>query len=242
MTSPGQTCCGALARHAGLDAEGEALARRNVAAFAGDGPVASITSGCAATLKDAADYELPGAAAFASRVQDVAALVLPRADRLQFRPLPLRVALHEPCTLTNVLRSGDAMRALLRRIPGLEIVELDPGGGCCGAAGTYCLDQPEMADRLLERKLRAIADLQPDLVLSSNVGCTLHLVAGLQRDALRKPGAIPASARGRAAAPLSAAPPAPSAARLAWAPAVRHPVALLAAQLVDGRGSPTPRA
>ncbi|HKY90952.1 MAG TPA: (Fe-S)-binding protein, partial [Nevskiaceae bacterium] len=121
VDAPGQTCCGALARHAGLAGEGERLARRNIAAFAGDAPIASITSGCAATCRDAADFDVAGATAFASRVQDIGPLLLARADRLRFAALPLRVALHEPCTLTNVLQSGDAMRTLLRRIPGIEL-------------------------------------------------------------------------------------------------------------------------
>jgi glycolate oxidase iron-sulfur subunit len=245
VESPDQTCCGALARHAGLADEGEQLARRNVVAFAGTAPIASITSGCAATLKDAADFDLAGAAAFAARVQDHAPLLLARADRLHFTPLPLRVALHEPCTLTNVLKSGDALRTLLRRIPGITLVDLDPGGGCCGAAGTYCLDQPAMADRLLDRKVTAIAALQPDLVLSSNVGCTMHLVAGLQRGGLR----TAERSASRPARETSQAPKAEPSGTASWpaatgsapVPAVRHPVALLAS-LLASHGSPPPRA
>lgn len=219
LEAPGQTCCGALAQHAGLPEQADTLARCNIDAFSGDAPIATITSGCAATLVDAP--------AFARRVRDLGTCLLPRADRLQFRPLTARIALHEPCTLTNVLKAGQAMRTLLRRIPGVELVELDPGGGCCGAAGTYFLDRPEMADRLLARKIAAIDAMKPDLILSGNVGCTLHLLAGLERARLRSaagPAKVPAVSEPEAVNPQGT--PAMAAQYRLEARAMRPPVHL----------------
>lgn len=107
--------------------------------------------------------------------------LLPNLDRLTFRPLRQRAALHLPCTALNIMSAGPALRTLLARIPDLEIIDLDPAQRCCGAAGTYFMTQPEMADRLLAPKLDAILRLRPDLVISSNIGCTLHLLGGLNR-------------------------------------------------------------
>src|SRR3546814_1982527 len=58
---------------------------------------------------------------------------------------------------------------------------------CCGAAGTYFVSQPDMADRLLEHKLDALAAAKPDYLVSSNIGCTLHIAAGLRRRGLTVP-------------------------------------------------------
>lgn len=203
--APAQTCCGALHQHAGMPARARALARQNLAAFAGEGGIASLTTGCAASLRDYADLVPGDGAVFASRVKDFADWLLPHADRLHFRPLPLRAALHTPCTALNVMKSDAALRTLLARIPQLELVELDPSQRCCGAAGSHFVTHPTEADRLLAPKLDAATRLQPDLIISGNVGCSLHLAGGLSR-----------RAEGSSWAP----------------PPVRHPAQLLAAQLL----------
>ena len=89
--------------------------------------------------------------------------------------------MHEPCTQRNVLGGGERVIELLRKIPELQIVELDPAQRCCGAAGLYFVTQPQMADRLLDHKLARSEALQPDIIVSTNIGCTLHLAGGLRR-------------------------------------------------------------
>lgn len=182
---PGQACCGAQHLHAGLPAAARACAQRNLAAFAGAAPVAGIASGCTAQLLE---YEplLGGAeaAAFRRRVRDVGAFVLahPRFGELRFAPLDARVLVHTPCTQRNVVKAPDTTRWLLERIPELRVEALD--SACCGAAGSYFVTQPEMADALLRPKVEAVRRAQPQLLASSNVGCAMHLAAGLRRAGL----------------------------------------------------------
>lgn len=176
-----QTCCGALAQHGG-DREGAAaLAHRNAEAFAGDAPIAAGASGCTAQLLE---YEalLGDGGAFSRRVRGVSDLLAEAVEdgRLRFRTgAPLRVALHTPCTQRNVLRSQAPARCLAA-LPGITVVELPPG--CCGAAGSYFLDRPRDAERLREPLLAAVRKARADMVLTTNVGCRLHLAAGLGAD------------------------------------------------------------
>jgi glycolate oxidase iron-sulfur subunit len=192
QTPAAQTCCGALHQHGGLPDIARQFAERNVTAFDGQARLATLTTGCAATLRDYADFGVEGGAAFAGRVRDFADWLLPRADRLHFRPLRARAALHTPCTASNVMKSDVALRALLARIPELEIVELDPTLRCCGAAGSHFLTHPSEADRLLEPKLEAARRIAPDFILSGNIGCSLHLAAGLSRSGSQLPVRHPA--------------------------------------------------
>jgi glycolate oxidase iron-sulfur subunit len=183
-----QACCGAIDQHAGFPAAALRCAERNVAAFAGGGPIVGVASGCTAQLLD---YPLlttdPAAAAFAARVQDVHGFIAahPALPQLRFRPLDARVLLHTPCTLRNVVRGEGAVRALLERIPGLRIQGFDTG--CCGAAGSYFLTQPAMADALAQVKVDQAAAARPDYVLSSNAGCAMHLGAALRRAGVTVP-------------------------------------------------------
>ncbi|PWK81850.1 hypothetical protein BV497_00700 [Fulvimonas soli] len=164
-------CCGALDAHGGEAAAAAAAARRVRQAWeaSGAGQLLTATPGCLGTLRQA----LPGVA-----VGDAWELLDAHAGRLRFRPLPVRAALHLPCTQANVARSGEAMRRLLARVPGLELLPLDLPH-CCGAAGSHLLEFPARAARLREPALRRLAALAPARLLSSNIGCRLHLAAGL---------------------------------------------------------------
>jgi glycolate oxidase iron-sulfur subunit len=176
-----QACCGALHQHAGLPEPARACATRNLAAFAGAAPVVGVASGCTAQLLE---YELlagSAGAAFGRRVRDLGGFLLahPKFATLAFAPLEARVLVHTPCTQRNVVKAPDTTRRLLERIPGLALEALD--SACCGAAGSYFVTQPAMADALLAPKLEAARRAQPVLLVSSNVGCAMHLAAGMRR-------------------------------------------------------------
>src|SRR3546814_474561 len=130
------------------------LVRENIAAFADDAPILYAASGCGTTLKE---YALlaPGdtdAAAFARHVLDPHRFLLDHwpAD-VALKPLDAKIAVHLPCTQRNVTGDGDAVAVLLRKIPGAQVEPLDLQHNCCGAAGTYFVSQPDMADRQIGR-------------------------------------------------------------------------------------------
>ncbi|MGN6153661.1 MAG: (Fe-S)-binding protein [Lysobacteraceae bacterium] len=169
-TPPAQTCCGSLHAHAGAADRAATLADTNRTAFAGHALVLGLSSGCHEALADA----LAGRAV----VRDAIDVLAERADRLRFAPRTERIALHLPCTQRNVVRSDGALRALLAKVPGLEVVELDAGYGCCGAAGTAMLDDPPRAATFRQPLLDQLAGSDATVVLSANIGCRLHLANG----------------------------------------------------------------
>ena len=102
------------------------------------------------------------------------------AERLAELPSrPRRVVLHEPCTQRNTLNAGGVVRDLLCAIPGLELTVVR-GHGCCGAAGSHMLTQPEAARSLVNALLDEVPDLhQIDTLVSANIGCAWHLRGAL---------------------------------------------------------------
>jgi glycolate oxidase iron-sulfur subunit len=94
-------------------------------------------------------------------------------------PVPARVALFQPCSVRNSPRQSSRDVDLLQRIPSLELRVLDSGYGCCGAAGHHFVTRPHQADRLLEPILEQVLSLDPDMVVTANVGCALHLAGAL---------------------------------------------------------------
>jgi len=163
---PGQGCCGALHAHAGDTAAAARLAAGNRAAFAGARRVLTLASGC----HEAVAAAMPDGAV----AEDAIAFLAARAGHLTLQPCRERVAVHLPCTQRNVVRSAEATRALLARVPGLEVVELDAGFGCCGAAGTQMATDPARAARFREPLLAQLEASGATRLLSANIGCRLH--------------------------------------------------------------------
>jgi glycolate oxidase iron-sulfur subunit len=171
-------CCGALDAHGGEAQAAERAMRRVREIWQASGAtlLATVTPGCIGQLRAA----LPGVA-----VSDTYALLAAQAGRLRFDPLAWRVALHLPCTQVNVARSDEPMLSLLGCVPGLEVMPLPPR--CCGAAGSHVLEFPERAAALRSPSLEALGALAPQALLSSNIGCRLHLAAGLAERGMAMP-------------------------------------------------------
>lgn len=168
-------CCGALSQRSGDRESAEALARANREAF-DDGldAVLSIASGCGVHIDS---YQPPMAAGHS----DICRFLLEHAElgRADFSPLAASVFLHTPCSVENVYRGAGWARDLLRLIPGLDLLELGEEGQCCGAAGDYMLRYPQKADQLRQPLIDQLASQQTAILLTSNVGCAMHLAAGL---------------------------------------------------------------
>ena len=192
-------CCGALHLHSGLREEGLERARRAAAAFAELGVEAIVTNaaGCGSHLKEAG-LDLP--------VLDISE-ALTRGAAPALHPLERRVAFQESCHLGHAQGVREEPRALLRSIPGLELVETAEQELCCGSAGIYNLVQPDAARTLGDRKAAHVLAASPDLYVSANPGCLLQVSAALRRAGRPLPAAHPvelldASLRGVAPAPV----------------------------------------
>ena len=175
----GQSCCGALPAHNGYADTGRALAARNAEVFAGVDAVIVNAAGCAALLSGQ-----PGG----PPVREVMAFLHEEGAELRFGPPaagPFPVAYHDACHALRVLKIHDEPRALLGRIPGLELVEIPNGDRCCGAAGLYNVTQPELSGTLRRQKAEAVRDTGATTIASANPGCTLQLLAGLRELGVR---------------------------------------------------------
>jgi glycolate oxidase iron-sulfur subunit len=184
-----QGCCGGLAWHTGDLRAAQEFARRNLDAFPADvDAIVANAAGCGSTMHE---YKLilkgtldeARAAAFCQRVMDVSVFLM----RLGLRETPAgwrepqAVAYHDACHLANAQGVRAEPRALLRAIPGVDVREIANAHLCCGSAGTYNLDQPEMAGSLGAQKARAILATGAATVATGNIGCLTQIKNHLAR-------------------------------------------------------------
>ena len=182
----GQGCCGALHEHDGALDVARGLARVNVGAFAETATDALVTNsaGCGAGLRGYPHLIGPEGQPVADRAVDVLRFLADRGERLSFGSTSERVTWDAPCHLQHAQQETTALSALLAGIMDLDLVPLPEADLCCGAAGVYNLDHPDVADRILERKLDALAGTGATVLLSSNPGCLLQWQQGVRRRGL----------------------------------------------------------
>jgi glycolate oxidase iron-sulfur subunit len=165
----GQGCCGALHAHAGRLEEGLSRARLLEERLSGYDAIVVNAAGCGSHLKDHG----------VANVVDVSELLTEaRAER---HALPLRVAFQDSCHLRHAQRLAAPPRAMLRTIPGLELVEPSEQEICCGSAGIYNIVQPAAARELGDRKAAHVLATEPDAYASGNPGCLVQVTAALRR-------------------------------------------------------------
>jgi glycolate oxidase iron-sulfur subunit len=185
ITPRNQVCCGAP-NMLGGDLEGlRQDACTNVAIFGGYEVDFIVTDcgGCGAELKKYG-HHLGGdgaAATFSAKVRDISQVLAMHADELraQLKPLDMKVTWHDPCHIVHCQGIRREPRELLKLVPGMQFAELNEADACCGSAGTYNIERPEMSDRILKRKLDNIAASGAQVLVTGNPGCLLQLKKGL---------------------------------------------------------------
>src|SRR5690606_28081857 len=144
-------------------------------------------SGCGVMLKDYAHVLADDARyrdkakRIADSARDLSEILLGERERLRALCRPAagrRVAFHSPCTLQHGLRVRGAVETLLTDL-GFELAPVPDAHLCCGSAGTYSILQPELSRRLRDAKQAALTSGKPAEVLTANIGCLLHLRAGM---------------------------------------------------------------
>lgn len=189
VVARGAGCCGALTHHMGREDAAHASARANIEAWCREADAGGLdaivvnTSGCGTTVKDYG-HMFRADAAWADRAARVSALardVTELMDEIGLNP-PVAatgqaVAYHSACSMQHGQRIAAPPRRLLAAA-GFAVREVPDGHLCCGSAGTYNLLQPEIADELRTRKVRAVESTGAAVVAAGNIGCITQIGLG----------------------------------------------------------------
>ena len=191
-------CCGAVKFHLNDHDGGKVEMRRNIDAWwphieAADGRDTGVealvmnASGCGVMVKDYGHLFLdePAYAAKAARIsaltRDLSELLPDLVPALQARlhsAPSQQLTFHPPCTLQH----GQQLRGGVEKHLGALGFKVNVASCeahlCCGSAGTYSVLQPELSYALRDRKLGNLAQMQPDTIVSANIGCITHLQSG----------------------------------------------------------------
>ncbi len=184
----GQGCCGALMLHTGANDHAQSMARHNLRLFPADvDAIITNAAGCGSGMKEygllfkgTPDEE--AANALTRKVKDVSVLLAELS--LQAPPplaKPLKIAYHDACHLAHAQGVTAAPRQLLRAIANVTLLEIPQSEICCGSAGTYNLEHPDVAEQLGQRKAENILSTGCEAIVAGNIGCIVQIGTHLRQ-------------------------------------------------------------
>lgn len=189
-----QTCCGAAHLHLGDTDGARKLARQNIDAFLsecqGGDVIVTNAGGCGLSLKeyphllsDDQQYS-ERAKEFAAHVRDLNELLAEKMPNPPQGVVRARVTYADSCHLRHGQKVVWQPRDLLQAVPGVEFVELLSPEQCCGSAGVYNIAQAETAEKILAAKIEDMRDTGAEILVTSNTGCQMQLIAGVRKAGL----------------------------------------------------------
>jgi glycolate oxidase iron-sulfur subunit len=189
MSSRREPRLAAVSAHNGREAEAMRFARALIDAFEQRHVDTIIvnSAGCGSTMKEYAHLlrDDPAYSAkardFSSRTRDIAEFLDELGPAAPRNPLPVSIAYHDACHLSNAQGVRAQPRRLLAGIPGLTVLEIADGQLCCGSAGIYNLLQPVPAAELGDRKAVNVEATGAPLLVTANPGCLMQVAAALER-------------------------------------------------------------
>lgn len=188
ISAAGAGCCGALNQHL-TDSDGaKEMMRRNIDAWwphveKNIEAIVMTASGCGVMVKDYGEA-LKHDPAYAKKAERISLLTRDLSEILRNEDLSkltkigtgIRVACQSSCTLQHGQKLGGVVESILKNC-GFTLTPVANSHLCCGAAGTYTLLQPELSQQLLNNKLAALQQGEPDVIVTSNIGCQMHLAS-----------------------------------------------------------------
>jgi L-lactate dehydrogenase complex protein LldE len=186
-----QTCCGQMHWNSGYQLEAAPLARRFVRTFAGAEAIVCPSASCAGMVREA--YPRLAELAGDEELARDAAEVIPRVYELtEFlvdvlgvenvgASFPHRVTYHPTCHSLRALHVGDRPLRLLRAVHGIELVDLDEAGECCGFGGTFAIKNADTSIAMLSDKVRHVLDTRAEVCAAADASCLMHIGGALRR-------------------------------------------------------------
>ena len=187
IESPQRECCGALDQHLAASKDALNRVKRNIDSWSaqlnsGVSVIISSASGCGVMVKDypalfeKTDPYYEKAEFVSSKTQDIAEYLASK-DLTGLRLSESNISYHEPCTLQHGQKLGGLVESILAQF-GYDKKPIKDSHICCGSAGTYSIFEAEISNQLKEKKLKNLKASNPEMIVTSNIGCLMHLQKG----------------------------------------------------------------
>ncbi len=185
-----QTCCGQPAFNSGFQHDAKALAKRFLSVFDDDNSYVVCPSGSCTTMVKIFYRELLKEEPKELELADRLASQTYEFSEFLTKVLHVedvgasyqgKVTYHDSCHLLRELRIRDEPRKLIKSVKGIDFVEMNLHDACCGFGGTFSIKFPRVSISMLEEKINSIVESGADTVVSTDMGCLMHIGGAVSR-------------------------------------------------------------
>jgi fumarate reductase (CoM/CoB) subunit B len=173
----GQICCGSPLLRTGQNDRVKDLVKKNNEILSQYDTIITVCAGCGATLKN--DYPKYGVNL---NIVDISEFLANSLNTKDMKELNLKITYHDPCHLVRGQKIKNQPREILKKIKGVEFIEMKKPDQCCGAGGGVKAGQPEIAQKLGEKKAKMIKKLNVDAVISICPFCQYNIQDSLEKE------------------------------------------------------------
>jgi len=187
IATPKAGCCGAVSHHLSAHEESLGFMRANIDAWwpfieQAAEAIVITASGCGVMVREYGDL-LKHDKKYAEKARRISELSKDISEIISqeitanhhFKTNNIKVAFQSPCTLQHGQKLDGIVEKILSHA-GFDLVDTEDKHLCCGSAGTYSILQPVLSQQLLDNKLQSLQQNTPDIIVTANIGCQLHLM------------------------------------------------------------------
>jgi glycolate oxidase iron-sulfur subunit len=181
-----QTCCGLPASASGDVEAAKEMAVRNVTLLAGYDHVIVGCASCGSTLRQygnlfKGDPIFEEATSLGNRVKDFSVFIRDHLISKDETAEKIKVTYHDPCHLKWKQGISTEPREVLKRLQGVEYIEMEGADNCCGLGGSFGIMHPDESRAIQSKKIESVIKTGADVVVTSCPGCMIQLMDGLSR-------------------------------------------------------------
>ena len=180
-------CCGALDQHLAASSDAMKKVKRNIDIWtqkleSGFESIISSASGCGVMVKDypklfkSSDPYFQKALFVSSKTKDIAEFLATK-DLSALHLSEINVTYHEPCTMQHGQELSGLVESILSQFGYIKKTVKD-SHICCGSAGAYSIFESKISNQLRNNKIENLNASQPNMIVTSNIGCLMHLQKG----------------------------------------------------------------
>ena len=180
-------CCGALDQHLAASSDAMKKVKRNIDIWtqkleSGFDSIISSASGCGVMVKDypklfkSSDPYFQKALYVSSKTKDIAEFLATK-DLSALHLSEINVTYHEPCTMQHGQELSGLVESILSQFGYIKKTVKD-SHICCGSAGAYSIFESKISNQLRNNKIENLNASQPNMIVTSNIGCLMHLQKG----------------------------------------------------------------
>ncbi len=176
-------CCGYVAHLVGAEDDFKRCQEKNISSISKVGAKRLVTTcaGCFLTFKNLYKEDSLNGISVLHSVQYIENLI--KEGRVNLKPPSFKkVIYHDPCDLGRHLGIFEPPREILKKIPGVELLEFEKNrynAECCGGGGGYKAIDSEKSLEVAEKRVLSAVNAGAEVIVSACPSCkrNLQLVA-----------------------------------------------------------------